>query len=72
LLSFAYFYLIGEKMSTSGRLLKPKEASLILNVDRRTIWKWIREGKLQAIKLPGGQYRIPEGEIVKILRGERV
>ena len=55
-------------MSIGGRLLKVKEAASILNVDRRTIWRWIKKGRIQAIRLPSGRYRIPEGEVVKILR----
>ena len=51
------------------RLLKVKEAALILNVDRRTIWKWIKEGRIKAIRLPSGSYRIPESEVIRIITG---
>ena len=72
MLTFVYFYLTGDHMSLGGRLLKVKEAASILNVDRRTIWRWIKKGRIQAIMLPSGQYRIPESEVVRILRGERI
>jgi putative resolvase len=52
-----------------GRLLKVREAALILNVDRRTIWKWIKEGKIKAVRLPSGRYRIPESEVIRIITG---
>lgn len=35
------------------------EAAKILRVDRRTVYKWLRKGKLKAVKL-GGIWRIPE------------
>ena len=50
-------------MSTSGRLLKVKEAALLLNVSRQALWKWIKGGKIKAVKL--GKDRIPESEIVR-------
>jgi putative resolvase len=55
-------------MSTSGRLLKAREATMLLNVSRQALWKWIKQGKIQAVRLPSGRYRIPESEIVKILQ----
>lgn len=58
-------------MSNTGRLHKPKEAAELLNVSRQTIWVWIRKGKIKALKLPSGQYRIPDSEIVKILQEVR-
>jgi putative resolvase len=55
-------------MSTSGRLLKVREAAVLLNVSRQALWKWIKQGQIQAVKLPSGRYRIPESEIVRILQ----
>jgi putative resolvase len=57
------------EMSNTGRLHKPNEAAELLNVSRQTIWAWIKRGKIKAVKLPSGQYRIPDSEIVKILQG---
>jgi len=54
-----------------GRLLRVKEAALLLNVSRKTVWKWIRDGRLKGVRLPSGRYRVPEGEVVRILHGER-
>jgi excisionase family DNA binding protein len=56
-------------MSNTGKLYKMKEAALLLNVSRQTLWAWIKEEKIKAVKLPSGQYRIPDSEIVKILQG---
>ncbi|MDG6901237.1 MAG: helix-turn-helix domain-containing protein [Nitrososphaerota archaeon] len=58
-------------MSTTGRLHKPKEAAELLNVSRQTIWAWIKGGKIKAVRLPSGQHRIPDSEVVKILQGAR-
>ena len=46
------------------------EAAKLLSVHNTTIKRWIQEGKLQAIKLPGGHYRIPRGEILRILQAK--
>ncbi len=56
-------------MSEFERLYRVKEVCEILRIDRRTLWKWIKEGKIRAIKLPSGRHRIPESEIRKILGG---
>jgi len=53
------------------KLLKISEVAKILNVSRHTILNWIREGKIRAIRLPSGRYRIPESEVRKILEGRR-
>ena len=44
---------------------------MLLNVSRQALWKWIKQGKIQAVKLPSGRYRIPESEVVKILQTSR-
>jgi len=53
------------------RMLRSGEVAKILGVDRHTVVKWIKEGKIRAVKLPSGRYRIPEGEVKKILEGRR-
>jgi excisionase family DNA binding protein len=47
-----------------------REAASRLNVNPRTINRWIHKGELQAIKLPGragGEFRIPANEVEKLL-----
>jgi excisionase family DNA binding protein len=44
------------------RYWTPKQIADRLQVDVHTINRWIREGKLKAIRL-GKQYRIPDSEI---------
>ncbi|NHV61182.1 MAG: hypothetical protein HA492_07285 [Candidatus Verstraetearchaeota archaeon] len=31
------------------------------------MWKWVKEGKVRAVRLPSGRYRFPESEIKRIL-----
>jgi len=48
----------------------PKEISDKLKLNVRTVYKWIREGRVNAIKL-GDVWRISESELNRILGGER-
>ena len=54
-------------MEERERMLRSGEVAEILGVDRHTVVKWIKEGRIKAIRLPSGRYRIPEGEVRKIL-----
>ena len=56
-------------METKERLLTTSEVAKALNVTRHAVTKWIKEGKLKAIRLPGGRYRIPESEVKRIIEG---
>lgn len=51
------------------KLLKVGEVARRLNVSRHTVLNWIKRGKIKAIRLPSGRYRIPESEVEKILEG---
>ena len=57
-------------MENVERMFKPSEVAKMLNVDRHTVTRWIREGKIKAIKLPSGRYGIPESEVKRILEGK--
>ncbi|MGC8849571.1 MAG: helix-turn-helix domain-containing protein [Candidatus Bathyarchaeia archaeon] len=50
------------------KLLTTKEVAEVFNVTRHAVAKWIREGRIRAVKLPGGQYRVPESEVERIWR----
>lgn len=47
-------------MAKSGALdlLTPSQVAGLWKVSLRTVQRYIAEGKLKAIRLPGGQYRI--------------
>ena len=51
-------------------LFRPDEVARVICVTRQTVYNWIQEGKIQVIKLPGGQYRVLRGEVERVL-GER-
>lgn len=48
-------------------LVTVEEAAKILKVRRETIRRYIKNGHLQALTLPGGDYRLRERDIQKIL-----
>jgi excisionase family DNA binding protein len=50
---------------------RPSEAARILRIGQRQIYQAIASGQIRAIKL-GGQFRIPEGEIARLRRGESI
>ena len=56
-------------MERRERMMRSGEVAEILGVSRHTVVKWIKEGRIRAIRLPSGRYRIPESEVKKILEG---
>jgi excisionase family DNA binding protein len=46
-------------------LLTPMQAARMLGLSYRTIWKYIKEGRIQAYKV-GERYRIPLKEVLKL------
>jgi len=55
-------------VSTAERLLRPKEACQRLGISYPTLARWVREGKIRAVRTAGGKYRIPESEVMRIAR----
>jgi excisionase family DNA binding protein len=51
-------------------LLTTGEAARKLRTSDETIRRWIAEGKLPAITLPSGQFRIRDEDVEAILRGD--
>ena len=43
-------------------MLTPRETALRLGISYPTVKQWLYQGKLKAVKTPGGHYRIPESE----------
>ncbi len=41
-----------------GRSVSLEQAAAVLNVSRRTIYNWIRDGRLQTIRTLGGSQRV--------------
>jgi molybdopterin-binding protein len=52
-------------------LLTPREAALRLGISYPTVKQWLYQGKIKAVKTPGGHYRIPESELDSLLHKAR-
>ena len=46
--------------------LKVIEVAKLLQVTNQTVQTWIRTGDLKAYRLPGGAYRVPPAELVRL------
>src|SRR3989304_9256433 len=60
----------GETMKINREIYTPEQAAEYLQVERETIYRYIRQGKLVASKL-GRTYRIPRGSIDLLLWATR-
>ena len=49
------------------KLFKIQEVAEYFKVSRNAVYKWINEGKLKTVETPGGETRITESEIKRIL-----
>ncbi|MBS7609523.1 excisionase family DNA-binding protein [Candidatus Bathyarchaeota archaeon] len=50
------------------KLLRVGEVAKRLQVSRRTVERWITQGKMRAIKYPSGRFKVPESEVERIWR----
>lgn len=50
-------------------LMTPAQVGRVFGVQTRTVWTWIKRGKLEAIKLPGGTYRVRRSVVDAALGG---
>lgn len=50
-------------------MVSVKQAAEIFSVTKRTIFRWIEDGRIKAIKI-AGTVRIPEEEIERLKKGE--
>jgi excisionase family DNA binding protein len=46
-------------------LITPMQAARMLGLSYNTVWKYIREGRIQAYKV-GDRYRVPLREVLKL------
>ena len=53
----------------SERWLRPKEVCQRLGISYATLSRWVREGRIRAIRTAGGKYRVPESEVRRIAEG---
>jgi len=60
--------LVRKRIREMDQKLSPGEASRILGVSPKTLWRWWKEGRIKAIRLPSGRLRYPKDEIERILQ----
>jgi excisionase family DNA binding protein len=53
----------------SERLLRPREVCQRLGISYSTLSRWVREGRIRAIRTAGGVFRVPESEVRRIAEG---
>jgi excisionase family DNA binding protein len=50
-------------------LLSVPQAASLLRVSDRTVRRWIKAERIPFLRLPSGEYRIPQGALLSSLRG---
>jgi excisionase family DNA binding protein len=56
----------------NSKHLTPEEIAEIFRVHVVTVRRWIAGGQLNAIRLPGGGYRIPQSELDRLCKSSSV
>jgi len=49
--------------------LRPREVCQRLGISYSTLSRWVREGRIKAVRTAGGVFRIPESEVRRIAEG---
>jgi excisionase family DNA binding protein len=50
-------------------LLRPKEVCQRLGISYSTLSRWVREGRIRAVRTAGEVFRVPESEVRRIAEG---
>ena len=50
-------------------MLRPKEVCRRLGISYSTLSRWVREGRIRAIRTAGGVFRVPESEVRRVAEG---
>lgn len=58
------------ELPEEDRLLTPGEVGEIFRVDPKTVGRWAADGKLAAIRTPGGHRRYRTSDVEALLKGE--
>jgi len=58
-------FVTGEVFSVMDEILTVREVAEYLKLSRTTVWRWVKEGKLQAFKL-GRSWRVRRSELERI------
>ena len=57
----------GGERPTTERLLSAEEVAAYLGVERTTVWRWCREGRVPCLKV-GRQWRVRRGDLEDLLK----
>jgi excisionase family DNA binding protein len=57
-------------LASQDALLTPSEVASLFRVDPKTVTRWAKAGKLNAVRTLGGHRRYRESEVRALLRGE--
>lgn len=57
-------------MNAEPMYYTPKEVAALFRVGPVQVIRWAKEGKLRAIRTPGGQYRFPCAVVDALLAGD--
>ena len=55
------------ELMTKKKMFRPDEVAQILCLSRRTIYRMIKDGRLPAVRLGSGPWRIPRETLLKLL-----
>jgi predicted site-specific integrase-resolvase len=47
----------------SEELLRSRDVAKIFGISVKTLWKWWREGIIEAVRLPTGKFRYPKSGV---------
>ncbi|HZG56677.1 helix-turn-helix domain-containing protein [Paenibacillus sp.] len=50
-----------------GRLYSAEQIAELLNIEMVTCYKWLREGRIKAMKLSGSLWRIREADLLEFI-----
>lgn len=57
-------------MTTTKKLLKPKDVAEQLGITTRTLFRWDEEGNFKARRLPNGRKYYLQEDVDKLISGE--
>jgi len=61
--------LVSAISGSSERLLRPNEVCQRLGISYSTLSRWVREGRIKAVRTAGGKFRVPESEVRRTAEG---
>jgi excisionase family DNA binding protein len=59
------------ELTSKKRFFRPDEAADILVLSRRTVYRMMRDGRINGVKWGRGPWRIPRESLANLLPGEK-